>query len=537
MIHGSDGAGDSVVQRLGEQGICRRDLLKGAVLLGASTVFSPVIVACGGGQSGVSPSAAVSSSPKKGGNLRLGITGGSAQDTIDPQRSNNLTDNTRTSQIFQGLLSRDHDFKLVPSLAEEVIPNAAGDVWTARLRKGVVWHNGKPFTADDVLYTIALVFDPTYPNAAQPFFKDIDRKATRKLDDLTVEIRLKKPNGVFDGFLAENKMMIKPDGWSQKNELQFVGTGPFKLESFTPGDRSVAVAFPDFWGEGPYVDRVESIDFADPTAQVNALLGGVVDAIGTIPAAQVTQIKQSGFRVLDYETGAFSYMFWRCDMKPASDVRVRQAFRLIMDRQQMVDLALGGYGRPGNDMWGVFDAAYPKDLPQRAQDLEQAKSLLKQAGYDALTITDYTSNVGTGLVSLSQVFAQQAKAAGVTVNIEKIDPATYYGDKYLTWPNGPGQYSARTYLNQAQFMQLWNEPHFKDEKWTSLVAEAQTTVDQTKRNELVRACCEIDYTTGGYDIPILLNNVDASVSKLQGLIPDPAGPPFNGGAVNELWFA
>ena len=107
--------------------------------------------------------------------------------------------------MYDGLTSRDHNFKIVPSLAEEVTPNAAGDVWTARLRSNVVWHNGKPFTADDVIYTVNLVFDSKYQNEAQMFFKDIDRAATRKIDDRTVEFHLKRPNGLFDDFLSRTR--------------------------------------------------------------------------------------------------------------------------------------------------------------------------------------------------------------------------------------------------------------------------------------------------------------------------------------------
>ena len=164
-------------------------------------------------------------------------------------------------------------------------------------------------------------------------------------------------------------------------------------------------------------------------------------------------------------------------------MRVRQAFRLIVDRQQMIDQAYSGLGVVANDMYGRFDAGTP-DLEQRVQDIEQAKSLLKQAGYDNnLTVELVTSAeaLGGDEVAAAQVFAEQAKAAGVTVNIKKTDSATFYGKDYLSWPFAQDFWATRGFLQQASQGTMadapYNETHWKNAEWASLVDQAWKTVD------------------------------------------------------------
>ena len=154
-------------------------------------------------------------------------------------------------------------------------------------------------------------------------------------------------------------------------------------------------------------------------------------------------------------------------------------------------------------MYAPFDPGYPKDLPQREQDLEQAKSLLKQAGYDNdLTVELVCSTAtGGGGVQAAQVFAQQAKDAGVTVKVNKVDPSVFYGSDYLKWTFAMDFWATRNYLPQTalgtQPGAPYNETHWNDPKWLGIVKEAFKTVDDTKRNELITEAMTIEYETGG----------------------------------------
>jgi peptide/nickel transport system substrate-binding protein len=529
-----DGSGNSTFNKLGLQRLTRRDFMKGATVLGAGVVLAPAIAACGGSSTSTSPAASAAASPVMGGRLRIGVIGGSVRDVVDLMVAYSSPDNLRGRQIFNSLFEYDHNFQLREALALEAEPNATGDVWTVKLRPDVTFHNGKSFTANDVVWTFKKILDPKFTNfAAEHFQGVVDPKGLKAIDDLTVQFSLLKPNADFMNSLAFIHANIKPEGYDPKNP---VGTGPFSYGDFKPGDRSIFPAYKDFWGDGPYVDEVETIDFETVTAMVNALQGGELDAASDLPAAQVKVVEAAGYKTITSESGKWNYLFWNTTVKPFDDERVRQAMRLIMDRQQMVDLALEGYGRVGNDMWGIFDPAYPKDFAQRTQDIEQAKSLLKQAGQENLKFELLTAPVGTGAIESTSVFAEQAKAAGVTVTVKKLDVGTYWGDKYLTWPNGPGWYSARMYLSQARLCEAWNEPHWTDKTYWNLIDEAYQTVDDAKRNEIIREAYTIDYNIGAWDVWSWANTVDASTDKVHGLVPDASGIPYNSGYVNSVWL-
>jgi peptide/nickel transport system substrate-binding protein len=526
---------DDLIGRLLSSRLSRRDLLKSAGVVGAAAAFAPALAACGSGSTtSTASSSAPASSPVKGGRLRIGVIGGSERDVVDPMQGMTQPDNLRGRQLFERLFQHDHQFNVQPALGLSAEPNAKADVWTVKLRPDVTWHNGKPFTSKDVVFTFMMITDPKYPNVASESFGDLDRSQLKALDDLTVQFTLTQPNADFVNSLAFIHATIVPEGYDPKNP---VGTGPFTYGQFTPGDRSLFPAFKDYWGVGPYIDEVETIDFADVTAMVNALQGGELDGASNLPAAQVTLVEQAGFTSVTSETGKWNYIFWNTSIKPWSDVRVRQAMRLIMDRQQMVDLALEGYGRVGNDMWGMVDPAYPADTPQRAQDIEQAKSLLKQAGYPDLSFELLTAAVETGHVEAAQVFTQQAKQAGVTVNVKKLDVGVLWGDKYLTWPNGPGWYSANTYLSACRFCKSWNEPHWEEPGYWERIDQAFATVDEAKRTELMHESWAVDYDIGPWDVWAYVNQVDAYVGKVKGAVSDVSGIPFNAGFVNELWLA
>ena len=227
--------------------------------------------------------------------------------------------------------------------------------------------------------------------------------------------------------------------------------------------------------------------------------------------------------------------------KPFTDVRVRQAFKLIPDRQAMIEQAYAGLGTLGNDMYSPFDPGYPTDIPQREQDLEQAKSLLKEAGYDNLTVTLVTSDaVGSGVVSAAQVYSEIAKGAGVTVKVNKVDSAIIYGDRYLSWPFSQDFWYTHNYLTQVTSASLptspYNATHWADDNWLKIVQEAFRTGDETKRNELIAEAQKIQFDNDGLIIWSFNDQVDGYTPKVGGVVPDKGGVPLSGWRLNTYYF-
>jgi peptide/nickel transport system substrate-binding protein len=214
----------------------------------------------------------------------------------------------------------------------------------------------------------------------------------------------------------------------------------------------------------------------------------------------------------------------RVDVAPYNDVRVRRALRLLANRPQMVAQGLSGFGRVANDMYAPFDPAYPADFPQRKYDPEQAKSLLKQAGHSDLSIELITSPQDTGMVEGATIFAQNAKAGGVTVKVTDRADA-FYDDQYLKYPFSADYWGTRNYLQQAAVGVLktaaFNETHWdayeKYPQFEKLYKQALSTVDDKKRAAIIRVMQKMEYDDGGLIIWGFKNLTDGYSAKVGGL--------------------
>jgi len=219
----------------------------------------------------------------------------------------------------------------------------------------------------------------------------------------------------------------------------------------------------------------------------------------------------------------------------------------MADRKAMLEQVLSGHGSVANDIFSPFDACYSSDLAQREQDIEQAKSLLKSAGQDGMTVDLHTTNGAAGMVDSANVFASQCKAAGVTVNV-KNDP-NYYGDQYLKLPFSVDFWGTRGYLPQVGLGMLpppcpYNETHWPPKSgeganYISLYQQALKETDSTKRCDIIHEMQKAEYDVGGYIIPFFNNLVDAHSAKVEGFKVSKATLNLDtfGHGYRTIWFA
>lgn len=497
--------------------LTRRDVLQraaaGSAVLGAGSL----VAACGGSSKTGTKTAAVT--PKRGGTIAVGCVGGQ-DDELDPHNYFPRTAFCGVHQLFEPLVR--HDASFVPRmwLAEEVTLERP-DLWVVRVRDGVEFHNGKTLGADDVMFTLRRIVK--LPGADAVGLASIDLNAMTKLDKRTVRIPLKRPDVTIGDHLSNNNDYIVPVGFDPKHPI---GTGPFKFVSRVPGQKMSFVRNPNYWQTGkPYLDALNIVSLTDDTARVNALLGGEVQAIEGVPFGEVAVVKgNQRTQILESRTGQWLPFAMRTDVAPWSDARVRQALRLIANREQLIEQGLDGHGRIANDIFAPYDASYNHALPQRSQDLEQAKSLLRSAGQSGLHATLITSNIYSGLPEQAQVLVQQAKSAGVTLTIQQLDPTVFFGPRWLSYPLTQDFWTNRDYFTTAQVALsnggAYNETHWHDPQWQSLFSQAIGTADQTKRTELIHELQKIEWQRGGYVIWAFVNFVDGHASKLAGLEPD-----------------
>ncbi|TQN32466.1 peptide/nickel transport system substrate-binding protein [Haloactinospora alba] len=517
----------------------RRSLLRYGA---AGALVTPVLAACG---STANPDAYVASQdyddPKRGGRLRVGVAGGSSSDTVDAHNPVSNTDIARVINLNEGLCYFDVDYSLRMGLAESVEANQDGSAWTVRLRSDLEFHNGKTITADDVKHTLLRVTDPDKPGSTATQLAAMDRNGLQKLDERTLRIRFDQPVSNFTDIAAQYAMGIVPEGYDPAKP---VGAGPFAYSEFTPGVRSMFTRHDNYWRENePHLDELEIINYPDDTARVNALIGGQVDAVSQLPHNQIAVIESyDHLDILESETGMWVPFTMRVDQEPFDDVRVRQAFRLIVDREQMINQALSGHGAVANDLYARFDPAYNDDLPQRGQDIGKARELLAEAGYEnGLEVELVTAPISAGAVQAASVFKEQAKKAGVTVNLRRVTSTEFFGDNYLKWTFAQSFWNTRNYLSQAANGSMpdaaFNETHWDDDEWTELVTEARTTMDDGKRTELLHQAQRIEHERGGYIIWGFANTVDGFNANVNGFEPSVTGNPLSSYGFRRVWFA
>ncbi len=501
--------------------LSRRQLFKYSGLGVAAVAGSSFLSSCGGDSGG---SGGGGGGQTSGGILIHGATGGGSKDTLDPHAPVTNPDIARVSNLFEPLLFWNSNYELEPALAESVESSPDGKTWTVKMRSGVTFHNGKTVTAEDAWLSLQRVADPKAPlSGGGQLAQILDFQSTKVVDDTTLKLVLKTPYAILDSLLAEYTVGIIPEGKFDPSNP--IGTGAFAYKSFDPGKSSTFTKYADYWGDAAFVDELQIQDFADDSAKVNALQAGQIQTIDNLPYNLIDTIKGASGGVLISETGAWIPFTMRVDSDPFSDVRVRQAMRLIVDRQQMIDQTLSGYGTLGNDLYAPFDVAYNDTLPQREQDIDQAKSLLKQAGHEGLQVELFTGDdIGSVAPAAANLFVEQAKLAGVDVKVTKKTP--FYDDDYLSYPFAQDFWNTRNYIPQAVVGTFppaeggtYNETHWNNEKHRDLVNQAAQELDEAKRIDLLHQAQEIEWNEGGLIIWGFRQQVDGYGQNVKGLEP------------------
>ena len=513
-----------------QPGVPRRQVLAGLAGAGVAAGAGSLLAACGSSGSSSPASSSTGRSKRYGGNLQVGLTGGSSSDTLDPHKGVTDIDISRILTLYEPLVTLDIQAKkVVYLLAEEITPqNGSLTEWVIRLRTGVTFHDGKPFTADDVLFSFRRIFTLAAPGKI--FMGPVDIKGTKKLDSHTVLVKLTSPVADYGAQLAAAAfdLLIAP---TTLNPARPNGTGAFRYKSFTPGQRSVFTRHPHYWQRGlPYADTLTIIDFADTVSLADALTTGQVQAAGTLDPPQIAALDTtSGIDVVVSPAGSIIPFTMRVDQPPFKDVRVRQAMRLLVNRPQMIDSALDSYGTAASDVFSPYDPDFDRSLV-REQDIPQAKFLLKQAGMEGLKVDLVTSAVLSGVVAMATVLAEQAQAAGVTVTVKNVQPGTFFGPNYLQWTFSQDYYSYFPYLTQVGQSMLpsspYNETHNNNSHYTSLYNQANATANEGLRKEILQEMQQIDFNQGGYIIPAFTDTLDAYSTKITGYAQSRLGQPL-----------
>ncbi|WP_324753455.1 ABC transporter substrate-binding protein [Roseovarius sp. Pro17] len=509
----------------------RRGLLLGAGALGATAVL------------GLSGQPLRAATPSQGGTLRLGIGSFDSGETLDPQVNETKFMQNLQWQLRNNLIEIGAGGVLVPELATSWESNDDLTVWTFKLRQGVEFHNGKTMDADDVVFSINLhrgeqSISQTKTLAA--VMKDVQATAP---DEVT--ITLHGPNAGFPPVLALTTMTIVP-----ADDMNFdagIGTGGYILETYEPGIKSIVTKNPNYWkSDRAHFDSIHMLAIRDVNARTTALQTGEIDVMNSVdPTTANLMAVMPGIDLVQTQ-GKVHYCFSMMTTDPLfSDVRVRKAMKLAINRQDMVDKVLNGYGSIANDQ--PISAAYQyhnPDIAQHSYDPEQAKSLLKEAGAEGLTTTLHASNTPfTGAVDAAQLFSEHAAAAGVTINVSREPEDGYWSNIWGKKPFFASRWSGRA--NEDLMLSLaysreslggYNATNWDNEAFNVALIAARSEKDDAKRRELYYECQSILSEEGGMIAPVWADFLDAKSTKVSA--PDEISGDWDldGNRCGERWW-
>jgi len=461
-----------------------------------------------------------------GGTLRIAAATDPGE-SLNPYASNQSpTQQLRSALLYEGLTRTDPTGKPEWRLATDMTPNADFSQWTVRLRPGVRFTDGSPFTSADVVASIGYLRDPAHAAQGLALIEKIDPGAVEAVDELTVRIGLTEPFAPFKEVWANVLLPMTKAGSAPDNPI---GTGPFAVRTFTAGRQSGLARFDGYWGDKPKVGAVDIVEYPSQQAQANALLSDQVDiASGATPTIAKSLADRDDVELLDSKGDFTLRIGFNTAVAPFDDVRVRQALRLLVDRRQVVSNAFGGYARVANDHEGGTPQCPAPDLPQREQDVERAKELLAEAGRSDLSFAITTDGLLPGMQELAQVFAENAAEAGVRVEVDVVTVPELLS-KWGQWPAfidfNPVPYLP-TVIGGLLPDRVGNATHWNDPGFVGL-AEQLFLAPEQEQCSIMNRMHRIEHESGATIVPAFVNVLMPHRSDVRGLVPDVNGRPLS----------
>jgi peptide/nickel transport system substrate-binding protein len=469
----------------------------------------------------------------RGGKLTAGLGGANTSDSWDGRTHSDLFMIAAAhGSVFDCLTEVAADGSLKGELAESWEASADAKTWTFNLRQGVTFHNGKPFSADDVIESLNMHVAEGSKSAAQPNVAAITEM--KKLGDFQIEFTLASGNADFPYLMSDYHLLIFPAGQIDEGIAQGIGTGLYQVQSFDPGVRMVATRYADHYkgDSAGFFDEIEYIAINDNTARMNALMTGQVDTINRIDFKTEALLKANPALRIQEVTGNQHYTFaMLTDNAPFDDVNVRRALKYGINREEMVDKILLGHGKAGNDTpIGPANQYYHAEMEQLSYDPDKAKFYLKEAGLDSIDIDISASNAAfEGAVDAAQLFQASASAGGINLNVVQEPADGYWSNVWLKKPFSAVYWSGRATEDWMFSTAYESGVPWNDSQWDSndsarfqeLLLTARAELDSAKRQAQYFEMQEILRDDGGVLVPMFANYVQAVNNRISS--PDTVG--------------
>ncbi|MEV5122635.1 ABC transporter substrate-binding protein [Streptomyces decoyicus] len=502
---------------------------------GGGISAAALLAACGGGNDAASSGSG--GKPRKGGTLRIGALGRSSAIVRDPHGvQGNESDYLVIALVHDTLTAPGLKDNTVGRLASSWKPSKDLKTWRFTLAKGATFHDGTPVTADDVVWSLRRLRNTPAGAARLPGIK-ADHITAEGKD--TVVLVSDYANAELPTITRLSTFVLKKNT-SDKDLAKAPGAGPFKLDWYRGGNARLLRN--EHWHGGTvHLDAIEVTMFESPQAMANAMMSGQIDVASNAgPVAARTADARKDIQIVRRPNDMAMPVVMRASGGPFADPKVREAMKLVVDREAMVKQVLSGYGTVANDILGTGDPDYAKNIPQRHRDLAKARKLLKEAKFDlSRTYELVTTEDVPGLAESATLFASQAREAGIKIKVVKQESGTFYqktwlkGDLYTNyWGTNDSLvfFASKTMTTGS----AQNEADWSDKDFDAAYRKAIASADPSARTAALRDLQQIEHDGSGYLLWGMADGIDLAAPKVQGL---PKLPGYGRVQLENVWLA
>jgi peptide/nickel transport system substrate-binding protein len=479
--------------------------------------------------------------PRTGGTFRAGLLDANTTDSLDPGTAAGLF------SIHLNKLCRSYLTEITP---DNVVGGDSAESWEAspdakqwrfKLYKGQQFHNGKPLEASDVVASLNFHRTPDSKSGAKGLLSDVEEIKADGKD--TVVVTMKIGTADLPYLLTDYHMPIMPgDGEGKVDWQSGIGAGPYKLEEFQPGISAKGTRHPNYHRQ-TYFDAVNMIGINDANARVNSLISGEVDAISDVDLKTVSLLSNTpGIEIDVVPSGQLVTMDMQCNQAPFDNPDVRLALKYALNRQEILDKIVMGFGSLGNDHPIGSSIPFHANIEQRPYDPDKAKHHWKKAGAEGITIPISTADIAyNGAVDMCVLYQQSAAKAGIKIDVIREPNDGYWSNIWLQKPYVVVSYGQRAtpdmmfstfYRDGAP----WNSTKWHDDKFQKLLLDAKAELDEKKRAAMYAEMQQLCRDDGGTVVPFFFSLVDARRSNVKHGPKQASDWQMEGGRAYQRWW-
>lgn len=505
----------ALAEKAVKSGHSRRDVLKLMAVTGVSMAVARNILSSAG--------TAMAATPKKGGSVRMASNLHGPDDQLDPILFTSSIDYVRGRATYNSLVQHSDDLVPQPELAESFAPNADASEWTFKIQKGVTFHDGSPMNADDVVYSMQRHQGEDSKSTIKSVLASVGE--WKKVGSHEVKAVMNTPNADLPTLLGLFQTKIVKNGTTGEGN----GTGPYTLESFEPGVKSLHKRNENYWREGGNLDGFEITAITDPGARVNALISGDIQMATVIDPKAFRQIEAAPDVTLLSTPAALQLGI--CCLKnaaPGDNNDFVKGLQYIQDRERIVNKVLKGKGSVGNDtpIMSAHGPDFCSELPQRAFDPDKAKFHFDKSGVSSAEL--YVAPVTSGIEDATLLAQANCAKIGFDLQIKKVPTDGYWGAVWMKQPLNVVTWNMRPTANSQMAIQFgpgaaWNDTYWHNDRMGELLKMSLSEIDPARRHDMYCEMQTLIHEGSGMVIPAFSNINDGIANNIMGMPKVPLG--------------